>query len=233
MHRPTIAFDLDGTLVDSAPDLVATLNVVLAEIGLKPVGLEHARNLVGGGARLMIERGLTKHGAKFTPEDIERLFQRFLAHYDMHIADHSRPFPGAHKMLEELAAGGARLVVCTNKLERFSVKLLNEMGLAHFFSVIAGADTFAARKPDPLHILHAVKRAGGDARHAVMVGDSRIDVAAARAAKVPVVAVSFGYSDVPPAELSADRVVDRLAEVPAAVAALLSPPRLTPSQGGS
>ena len=219
--RPTVAFDLDGTLVDSAPDLVATLNVVLAEIGLGPVGLEHARNLVGGGARLMIERGLTKHGAQFTPAEIERLFQRFLAYYDVHIADHSRPFPDAKAMLAELAAAGARLVVCTNKLERFSVKLLDAMGLAHFFSVIAGADTFAARKPDPLHILHAVKRAGGNPATTVMVGDSRTDVAAARAASVPVIAVSFGYSDVPASELGADRVIDRLAQVPAVVAALL------------
>ncbi len=218
---PTIAFDLDGTLVDSAPDLVATLNVVLAEIGLGPVGIEHARNLVGGGARLMIERGLAKQGAQFPPAEIDRLLARFLAYYDHHIADHSRPFPDAKIVLEELARSGAKLLVCTNKLERYSVKLLEAMGLGAYFPVVAGADTFPVRKPNPGHLLLAIERAGGDPKAAVMVGDSRTDVATARAAGIPVIVVSFGYSDVPAAELGGDRLVDRLTEVPAAVAGLL------------
>jgi len=220
-HRPTIAFDLDGTLVDSAPDLLATLNVVLGEAGFGPIKAEDARGMFGAGARVLIERGLSLHGAQMTAIEIDRLFERFLAYYDVHIADHSRPFPGAKTMLEELSATGTGLVVCTNKLERFAVKLLGEMGLAHYFSVVAGADTFAVRKPDPLHILHAVKRAGGEPARTVMIGDSRTDVAAARAARVPVVVVSYGYTDVPATELGADRVIDRLAEVPTAVAALL------------
>ena len=169
--RPTIAFDLDGTLVDSAPDLVATLNVVLAETGLGPVGLEHARNLVGGGARLMIERGLAQQGAKFSPAELDRMFARFLAYYEHHIADHSRPFPGAKIVLEELTRSGAILLVCTNKLERYSVKLLDAMGLATYFTVVAGADTFPVRKPNPGHLLLAIERAGGDPKAAVMVGD--------------------------------------------------------------
>ena len=219
--RPTIAFDLDGTLVDSAPDLVTALNVVLAEAGFGPVGLQHARNLVGGGARLMIERGLAQHGAKFSPAETDRMLARFLAYYEHHIADHSRPFPDAKIVLEELVRAGANLLVCTNKLERYSVKLLDAMGLASYFSVVAGADTFPVRKPNPGHLLLAIERAGGDPTAAVMIGDSQPDVATARAAGIPVIVVSFGYSDVPPAELEGDRLVDRIAEVPAAAAALL------------
>jgi phosphoglycolate phosphatase len=221
-NRPTIAFDLDGTLVDSAPDLLATLNVVLGEAGFGAIAPEQARGLFGGGARVLIERGLSLHGARLPAHDLDRLFQRFLEYYDAHIADHSRPYPGAKAMLEELATGDARLVVCTNKLERFAVKLLEQMGIGHHFAVIAGADTFAVRKPDAGHLLSTIARAGGRSTRAVMVGDSRTDVDAARAAGVPIVLVSHGYSDVPAAELGGDRLVNGLPEVPSAVRALLA-----------
>lgn len=221
IHRPTIAFDLDGTLVDTAPDLIGTLNLVLSESGLKPVPFQEARNLVGGGARLLIERGLVLEGAKVAPAEIDRMFARFLVHYEAHLADSSLPFPGAIETLDALTKSGAILVVCTNKLERFSVKLLKALGIADRFAFIAGPDTFSVRKPDPGHLLGAVSRAGGHSSAVVMVGDSRTDVATARAAKVPIIAVSFGYSDVPVAALGADRIVERLADVPAAVAELL------------
>lgn len=221
IHRPTIAFDLDGTLVDTAPDLIGTLNLVLSESGLKPVPFQEARNLVGGGARLLIERGLVLEGAKVAPAEMDRMFARFLVHYEAHLADSSLPFPGAIETLDALTKSGAILVVCTNKLERFSVKLLKALGIADRFAFIAGPDTFSVRKPDPGHLLGAVSRAGGHSSAVVMVGDSRTDVATARAAKVPIIAVSFGYSDVPVASLGADRIVERLADVPAAVAELL------------
>jgi phosphoglycolate phosphatase len=123
-RQPTIAFDLDGTLVDSAPDLLATLNVVLGEAGFAAIGAEDARGLFGGGARVLIERGLSLHGANFSEPEIDRLFRRYLAYYDEHIADHSRPYPGAKTMLDEMSVAGATLLVCTNKLERFAAKLL-------------------------------------------------------------------------------------------------------------
>jgi phosphoglycolate phosphatase len=219
--RPTIAFDLDGTLVDTAPDLLAALNAVLTETGLAALSAEDAHGLFGGGARVLIERGLDFHGVRPETVEIERMFRRFLDFYEEHLADYSRPFPGAAETLEHLAARDAHLVVVTNKFERFAVKLLSLLDLANRFSVIAGPDTFGVRKPDPGHLLSAVARAGGDPAHTIMVGDSMTDVATARAAKVPVIAVSYGYRDVEAAALGADRLVDRLDQVPAAVAELL------------
>ena len=219
--RPTIAFDLDGTLVDSAPDLLTALNIVLAEAGLAPLSATDAHGLYGGGARVLIERGLSFHGAHRGVSDIDKMLARFLAYYEEHIADGSTPFPGAAETLDALTGQNARLVVVTNKFERFAVKLLSLLGLADRFLVIAGPDTFGLRKPDPGHLLRAVERAGGDRAATIMVGDSITDVATARAAKVPVIAVSFGYRDRGVEELGADRVVDQLDEIPALVARLL------------
>jgi phosphoglycolate phosphatase len=221
--RPTIAFDLDGTLVDTAPDLVDTLNLVLEEAGLDPVPYSEARNLVGGGARALIERGLAFEREKLPAFEVDRLLSRFLVHYEAHLADRSRVFPDVEAVLDALAAKGALLVVCTNKLERFSVKLLQALGLAERFALIAGADTFEVRKPDPGHLLGAVARAGGRSTAAVMVGDSDTDVLTARRAKVPVVAVSWGYSRTPAGELGADRLIERMKDLPGAVEELLDP----------
>jgi phosphoglycolate phosphatase len=220
--RPTIAFDLDGTLVDSAPDLLSALNVVLHEAGLDPISDNDARGLYGGGARLLIERGLEFHGVHRGVAEIDAMFERFLVYYEDHIADGSTPFPGAIEMLDTLAAKDARLIVVTNKFERFSIKLLKLLGLADRFQVIAGPDTFGVRKPDPGHLLRAVERAGGDPAATVMVGDSITDVSTARAANVPVIAVTFGYRDRSIEALGADEVVERLEQIPAAAARLLA-----------
>jgi phosphoglycolate phosphatase len=222
MTSPTFAFDLDGTLIDSAPDLLGTLNVVLGEAGLAPVSAAEANGLFGGGARVLIERGLALHRVRLSPAAVDKMFEDFLAHYEQHLADQSRPFPGAIEALDALAATGGRLVIVTNKLERFAVKLMQELGLAERFALIAGADTFAARKPDPAHLLGAIAKVGGRSTQAVMIGDSETDVTAARRANVPVVAVTWGYSAVPARELAADRVVERFADVPQAAQALLA-----------
>jgi phosphoglycolate phosphatase len=219
--RPTIAFDLDGTLVDSAPDLLETLNLVLVESRLGPITAADARGMFGGGARALIERGLAYHGVRPATSDVDRMQQRFLAHYEDHLADKSVPYPGAADALQVLAAQKANLVVVTNKFERFSIKLLAALGLAKYFAVIAGPDTFNLRKPDPGHLLRAVEKAGGAAAATVMVGDSAVDVATARAANVPVIAVSYGYRSVGGEELGADRLIDRLSDVPAVAKALL------------
>jgi phosphoglycolate phosphatase len=221
MAVPTIVFDLDGTLVDTAPDLIATLNTILAREGLPGVAYASARNMVGGGARHMIERGLAAAGVRRSTAEIEALCGQFIEHYAAHIADHSRPFPGVEAALDALAGGGCRLAVCTNKLEWLSLKLLGALGLAHRFAAICGADTFGVQKPDAAILRGTVARAGGDMDAAIMVGDAITDIAVARAAGVPVIAVDFGYSETPVAELHPDRIVSRFERLPEAVWALL------------
>jgi phosphoglycolate phosphatase len=217
----TLVFDLDGTLVDTAPDLVDTLNVVLTREGLPPVDFDAARNLIGGGARKMIDNGLRLEGRVPTGDEIERLFADFIAHYSVHIADRSRPFPGLDAALDRLAARGCRFAVCTNKLERLSRLLLDALGLSPRFAAICGQDTFGMQKPDPEVLRRTIALAGGDPMRAVMVGDSGTDIATARAAGIPVVGVDFGYSDPPVRELGPDRLIGHFSELEAAVRALM------------
>jgi phosphoglycolate phosphatase len=221
MVAPTVVFDLDGTLVDSAPDLVATLNVIFGRTGLPPVPYDAARNMVGGGARAMLARGLEAEGRKLATAEVDRLVSDFIDYYAAHIADHSRPFPGLDAALDELAAAGCRFAVCTNKLEWLSVRLLDALGLSKRFATICGADTFGLQKPDPELLRRTIARAGGDPRFAVMVGDSVSDIAAARAAGIPVVAVDYGYTETPVEELGPDRVISALSDLPRAVLDLL------------
>lgn len=207
MSDLTVVFDLDGTLVDTAPDLINTLNVVFAREGLPQVPYNEARNMIGGGAKRMIEQGLKRDGRSCTTAEIERLFQDFIAHYRAHIADRSQPFPGLDAALDALAARGCRLAVCTNKLEGLSRALLDALGLTARFAAICGQDTFGVQKPDPEVLRRTIAAAGGDIRRAVMVGDSGTDIAVARAAGVPVVAVDFGYTEVPVAQLHPDKII--------------------------
>lgn len=213
----TIVFDLDGTLIDTAPDLISTLNLILAREGLAPVAHDAARQLIGGGARRMIERALAAEGRTLTEAQLDRMFEAFIEYYGAHIADRSRPFPHVEATLEHLAEAGHRLAVCTNKLEWLSVRLLDALDLTRHFAAICGADTFGIQKPDPQMLRLTVQRAGGEAARAVMVGDSVTDVRASRAATVPVIAVNFGYSDVPIATLQPDRIIGSFAELPTAL----------------
>src|ERR1041384_7425500 len=222
MPAPTIVFALDGTLIDPAPDLIGTLNVILARHDVAPVAFDEARTMIGAGVKPLLQRALASKGEQRAPEEIDRLFAEYLEIYAAHISDHSRPFPGLEQALDRLAAQRCRLAVCTNKLEWLSVKLLNELNLTARFSAICGQDTFTMRKPDPDMLRLTIARAGGDTGHAVMVGDSMTDVATARAAGIPVIAVDFGYTEKPPAELGADRLIshfDMLAEAVMALAA--------------
>ena len=218
--RPTLVFDLDGTLVDTAGDLVATLNVILQRDGLAAVAFDDARAMVGHGARVLIERGLAANGAVRSATEVDGLFADYIAHYSAHIADVSRPFPGVGEALDHFAGAGWRLAVCTNKLEGLSVQLLGALGLADRFDAICGADTFAARKPDPLALTETIRRAGGTAANAVMVGDSKTDIDTALAAAIPVVAVDFGYTPVPVSELGPDIVISHFDQLADAVARL-------------
>jgi phosphoglycolate phosphatase len=216
----TIVFDLDGTLIDTAPDLIDTLNFTLRQHGLPTVPYDEARPLIGGGAKTMIERALILEGRSATTADVDALYAPFVAHYAEHLADRSRPFPGLLPVLDQLGAAGRRLAVCTNKLERLSKRLLGALQLGDRFAAICGQDTFGVQKPNPQMFRATVARAGGEPARAIMVGDSLTDVRTARAANVPVVAVDFGYSDVPVATLGPDRIISSFADLPAAIAAL-------------
>jgi len=213
----TIVFDLDGTLIDTAPDLISTLNLILAGEGLSPVPYDEARRMIGGGAKAMIAKALDSEGRPEAKADLERMFAAFIEHYAAHIADRSRPFPGLEAALDRLAAEGYRLAVCTNKLEWLAVRLLNTLKLTQHFAVICGQDTFGVMKPDPEILRRTVLRAGGELDRAIMVGDSGTDVRTARAAGVPVIAVNFGYSEVPIASLRPDRIIGAFAELPGAI----------------
>jgi phosphoglycolate phosphatase len=215
-----IVFDLDGTLVDTAPDLMRTLNTVLAEEGLPPLAFELAPTLVGRGARAMLERGFAADGRPLEEPEASRLFDRFIDHYLDHCADESRPFPGVIEALDRLEAEGAALAVCTNKRTDLSLAVMDALGLTSRFAAIVGPDLAPRPKPDASHLLRAIELAGGDPRRAVMVGDSINDVLAARNAKVPVVLVSFGYTDIPPRDLDADALIDRFDELYGAVVRL-------------
>jgi phosphoglycolate phosphatase len=217
-----IVFDLDGTLLDTAPDLVETLNVVFAREGLAPLPYDTARNLVGGGAKAMIARGIEAKGRVLAPAKLEQMFTDFIAYYSDHVAERSQPFPGLTEALDTLGARGHRFAVCTNKLERLAVRLLDRFKLADRFAAICGQDTFGIQKPDPEILRRTVAAAGGTMRHAIMIGDSNTDIRTARAAGVPVIAVDFGYSERPIAEFGPDQTISHFAQLPASIAAILS-----------
>ena len=215
-----VVFDLDGTLVDTAPDLISALNHVLEREGLPPVPLKSARNMIGAGARKLIERGLEVDGRAVSVADIDRLTRDFIDYYAEHIADASRPFDGLEAALDDLQAQGYRFAVCTNKLEWLSKRLLDALGLSPRFAAICGADTFGVSKPDPAILQQTVARAGAQLSGAIMVGDAGPDVGVARRAGIPVIGVEFGYTDVPIAELKPDRLIGHFSDLPAAVGSL-------------
>ena len=209
----TIVFDLDGTLVDTAPDLVRALNQTLDLEGLPHLNLATARSLVGQGARVLIERAASLSGVSFSPTRIDELKRAYINYYRADIARESAPYPHVERALDTLAQLGAKLAVCTNKRTDLSVMLLETLGLAHRFSAIVGADSVPYQKPHPDHYRAAVARAGGVVRRSLMVGDSAADVASARGAGAPVAIVSFGYSDGGAEMLGADALLHTFIEL--------------------
>lgn len=217
----TLVFDLDGTLVDTAPDLLRTLNHVLAGVGYPPREPEEIHAFIGHGARRMIAEAMAAAGRPGSEAQIDALFDPFLEHYGRNVAIDSRPYPGVLDVLERALRANARLAVCTNKAEALSKRLLAALDMDRYFGAIAGRDTFPVCKPDPGHLTGVVEMAGGDAARAIMIGDSATDVATARAAGVPVIAVSFGYTEVPASQLGADILIDGFEELSGALAQLL------------
>jgi phosphoglycolate phosphatase len=221
MSHPIIAFDLDGTLVDTAPDLIDTLNAVFAEKGVPELAFDAARDMIGGGVKVLLERGLSAQGQVVTSEELNDLYDDYLQRYAARVADRSRPFPGVEAALDKLAALGYRFAVCTNKLEWLSVRLLDALGLSARFEAICGQDTFGIQKPDPEMLRRTITKAGGDPAYAIMVGDSATDVNTARAAGLPVVAVDFGYTEIPVQLLGPDRIISHFDALPEAIAELV------------
>lgn len=217
----TLLFDLDGTLVDSAPDLIGTLNRMLVLHDLPPVTLEGGRHLIGHGARALLQHGFAQAGAPWDEAASPTLFDAFIDDYLDHIADHTRPFDGVEETLDRLKRRGARLAVATNKRTDLALALTDALDLTRWFEVVAGPDRVSARKPSGAHLIETARLAGGDPTRAVMVGDSTTDTGAARDAAMPCVAVSFGYADVAPDLLGGDVTIDGYHQLEATIDALL------------
>jgi phosphoglycolate phosphatase len=221
-QRTTIVFDLDGTLVDTAPDLIGALNHVLTEHDRPALAPEMVRKVVGFGAAATIERGTALTGGIPSADIRAKMLEQFLDYYANHIADFSRPFDGAEDCLKRLRDTGFILGLCTNKPEALSRKLLAQLKLNHYFSSLLGGDTLAVRKPDPTHVIETIRRAGGQIPFGIMIGDSSADIDAAKSANIPAIAVSFGYSDRPVADLAPDRVIHHFDELDRVVQELLA-----------
>ena len=221
MNSPALVFDLDGTLVDTAPDLLGALNAVLVQEGRRPVNLADLRHLVGHGARAMLDEAMKRTGAPADPARLEGLMDDFVAHYRMHIADESRLFPGVEATLEKLQAEGARMGVLSNKPQELTALLIPTLGLARFFRAIHGAGKLEVVKPNARVFHHVIEEMGGEGAGAIMIGDSATDVATARAVGCPSIVLSYGYSSEPVETLGADRVTDDFREIPRLVKELL------------
>lgn len=224
LEGATIAFDLDGTLVESAPDLIGAVNAVLVAEGFKPLAYEDGRPFISRGARWLLQWGLEIAGEKEPAARTAALFGRFISYYGDHIADETRPFPGVIDALKTLKAGGAKLVVCTNKPTGLSRSLLTQLGMAALFDGVVGIDAVTAAKPSAAHLIEAVQAVDGDLARTVMVGDADPDAGAARAAGTPLILVDFGYTEIPAAELAPDILLHHFDDLVNACLTLLKPP---------
>ncbi|MEO0730205.1 MAG: HAD-IA family hydrolase [Pseudomonadota bacterium] len=204
----TLAFDLDGTLIDTAPDLIATAQVVLDQCGLDSVPEHILRPEISFGSRRMLERALAHLGEPEAEHDLDAMFEAFIVHYAANIAAHSRPFPGVREVIDRARGDGALIAVCTNKREDLTRILLDALNLTDQFDAIAGRDTYDVHKPNPGHLLSVVADAGGEPEMAVMVGDSDTDVKTAKAADIPVIGVTFGYTSIPVTDLDCNAVIE-------------------------
>jgi phosphoglycolate phosphatase len=213
MTIKAVVFDLDGTLVDTAPDLMAATNHVLSLLKRRPITMAEVRSFVGRGARILIERGVAATGDAIDEASLTYYHAEFLRHYEGHTADRSEIFPGVVALLTRLGDSGIKAGVCTNKPEGLSRQLLDALDLSRFVGAIIGPDTIGIGKPDAAPYLETVKRLGVPAKNSILVGDSETDILTARAAKVPVIAVTFGYTPKPVAEYGPDHLISHFDEV--------------------
>ena len=212
-----ILFDLDGTLLDTAPDLHQALNHSLHVAGRDGVSLESVKHMVGQGARSLLEKGLNATGGKVPDDQFEELVEAFFAFYADHLSDYSKPYPGVMDALKKLKDADCVMAICTNKPVGFAKQLSQDFGFDPYISVITGGDSFAIRKPDPDHLNFTLAQMAGKNLPAIMIGDSENDINAAKAAGFKNIAVSFGYTHIPPHELGADIVIDHFDELCGAI----------------
>jgi phosphoglycolate phosphatase len=213
MAQPIVVFDLDGTLVDTAPDILDSLNQCLDTVGLKHADASELRRFIGFGGRVMIERAFEAHRRPLAAGELDRLYAKFIEDYAGGIPGKSAPYPGVVDALDRLSAAGYLLAICTNKMERHSRLLIEALGLSARFAANCGQDTFPFRKPDPRHLFGTIEAAGGDVERALMIGDSRTDIDTAKAAGIPVIAVDFGYSDQPVRGLEPSKTISHYEEL--------------------
>jgi len=213
MAAACVIFDLDGTLIDSAPDLLGTLNVLMSDLGRRPLKLDEVRHAIGHGAKSLIRNGALLTGDALEEAEIDVLFEKYLAHYSANIVVKTKPFPGAREVLEALKQNGTALAVCTNKLDSLTHRVLEALNLKSYFDVIVASDTYEKMKPDPMGILNIMNETGAAPEATLFVGDSKTDLDAARAAGVDVVLVDFGYSKIPVYQLKPDAIISDLKDI--------------------
>lgn len=217
MTKPVLVFDLDGTLLETMGDLTASMNHVLVEAGYEALEPERVRKMVGAGVRVLMSRGLAANKVEVTDEVLDPLLTKFIRYYETHIADHTHPFPEALETVERLRTEGWKTAICTNKLEKLTRPLVKAMNMEHLFDAVVGGDTFSKNKPDAMPVFGAIDQAGGSRTGSIFVGDSKADIVAARNAGLPVIAVDFGYTEVPVRELGPDVVISHYNQLEAAI----------------
>ncbi len=216
-----LLFDLDGTLAETAPDLCAAMNYVMAENGLKQIPTEAMRDIIGGGARMILQRGLKFNNVTWEDDRLDTATEKLVTYYDAHIAEHTYLYDGVQECLMAAKAQNIGCAVVTNKRRALAIHLLAELGVAHFFDIVVGGDTMRTRKPDPEMLYEAAAKLAVPPQKCIMIGDSQADTDAAKAAGMKSVCVTFGYRRGAAKELGATQLISHYSEIYTALTACL------------